>query len=73
MKKKLTLAGGFPRRKALFGKIGIPFEAIASDIDEDIAERSSIEKAKKLAYGCINARFSFYLFILPGGLKFQLE
>ena len=49
IKKKLTLASGSPRRKVLLGKIGIPFEAIASDIDEDIAERSAIEKAKKLA------------------------
>ena len=65
--------GGSPKRKTLLGKIDISLEARVSDIDEDILERSSIKKAKKLAYGCINARFSFYLFILPGGLKFQLQ
>jgi septum formation protein len=36
MKRKLILASGSPRRKELLSKIGIPFEIIVSDYEEDM-------------------------------------
>lgn len=40
---KLVLASASPRRKELFSRLGVPFEIIASDVEETVAKADSVE------------------------------
>lgn len=40
----IVLASSSPRRKELFGKLGVPFEIITSDVEETIVTATSIEQ-----------------------------
>lgn len=46
---KLVLASGSPRRKELLGELGVPFEIVVSDVDEDIREKDPKKLVMKLA------------------------
>ena len=57
--RRIVLASGSPYRKALLDRLGLPFEAIAPDVDEaplpgespsETALRLSVLKARALAY-----------------------
>ena len=57
--RRIVLASGSPYRKALLGRLGLPFEAMAADVDEaplpgespsETALRLSVLKARALAY-----------------------
>lgn len=59
-KREIILASQSPRRKELLGKLGLPFQAVASDVDELFEERPesvqqyvlnlAIEKAQAVAH-----------------------
>lgn len=50
--KKIILASTSPRRKELFGKLGLPFTVEASDYEEDMAlNMPPLKLAVTLAYG----------------------
>lgn len=52
MLKKLILASGSPRRKEILEKLGIPFDVIPSNYEENMTENIAPEElAKKLALG----------------------
>lgn len=47
--RKLILASGSPRRKDLLHQIGLQFEIIPSNIEENISETDPLQLVKKLA------------------------
>ncbi|KKP59268.1 MAG: septum formation inhibitor Maf [Candidatus Magasanikbacteria bacterium GW2011_GWC2_34_16] len=52
LSKKIILASTSPRRKELFGKLGLPFVVEASDYEEDMTLKMPPQKlAKFLSYG----------------------
>ncbi|MDO4940862.1 MAG: Maf family protein [Erysipelotrichaceae bacterium] len=55
---KIILASQSPRRKELLNMLGIPFDVIVADIDEQIDYRNNlVEEIKKLSYQKANAVF----------------
>ncbi len=49
MTERLILASTSPRRRALLEGLGVPFEAVGSDVDETLVDGTPVQQARALA------------------------